>query len=128
MRLSLFALSIVSASLVFAGANAAADESSYYLDLVNASPDSLQTLAIGATDGSHYQVVPFADGALQGGGTTATVRIRSDAADCLRNIRLTFVTGYTLVQRDFNVCHRQRLTVKRSRSDETRTASMSKLP
>lgn len=116
-------LLLVSASLVLAGANAFADESSYYLDLVNDSADSVQTLAIAAAGSDRYVAVPLADGSLHGGGESVTVRIRSDPDSCLRNIRMTFATGYTLVQRDFNVCHRQRLTVKRSRSDETRTAS-----
>jgi len=116
-------LSLIFASIVLTSASAFAGESSYYLDLVNASSDSLRTLAIAAAGSEHYVAVPIADRTLHGGGEVATVRIRSDADSCLRNIRLTFVTGYTFTQRSFNVCHRQRLTVKRSSDDESRTAS-----
>jgi len=117
-------LSFLFASMSLFSAHAIAGESSYYLDLVNASPDSLQSFAIASADSDDYIVTSFADHALRGGGDTATLRIRSDAADCRRNIRLTFVTGYTLVQRDFNVCHRQRLTIKRSKGEEVQTSAM----
>ncbi len=114
--------SLVCASLALISATAIAGESSYYLDLVNASPDSVRTLAIAAPGSERYTVIPLDDRTLHGGGDVATVRIRSDAANCLRDIRLTFVTGSTVTQRDFNVCHRQRLTVKRSHDDTARTA------
>ena len=116
-------LSLVCTSLALASAHAFAGESSYYLDLVNASPDSIRSLAIAAAGSDRYIAIPIADHTLHGGGDVATVRIRSDGANCLRDLRVTFVTGHTLTQRDFNVCHRQRLTVLRSRDDETRTAS-----
>jgi len=116
-------LSLLCSSLALVGTHAVAGESSYYLDLVNASPDSIRSLSIAAADSDRYVAIPIGDRTLRGGGDVATVRIRSDGASCLRNIRLTFVTGYTFTQRAFNVCHRQRLTVMRSRDDETRTAS-----
>ena len=110
---------LVSALLALTGAHAVAGESSYYLDLVNASPDSLQALAIAPSGSNQFIAVTLAGEPLRGGGESATVRIRSDAENCLRDIRMTFVTGQTLVQRDFNVCHRQRLTIKRSKTDST---------
>lgn len=116
-------LSFACASLALVGMHAFAGESSYYLDLVNASPDSIRSLSIAAAGSDHYVAIAIADRTLHGGGDVATVRIRSDGANCLRDIRLTFVTGYTFTQRGFNVCHRQRLTVMRSRGDETSTAS-----
>jgi len=117
-------LSFLFASMSLFSAHAIAGESSYYLDLVNASPDSLESFAIASAGSGDYVVASFADQALRGGGSTATLRIRSVAADCLRDIRLTFVTGYTLVQRDFNVCHRQRLTIKRSKGEDVQPTSL----
>ncbi len=104
--------------LALSSAQAFASESSYYLDVINASADSLQTLAIAPAGSDRFVAVTLTGDTLHGGGNAATVRIRSDADNCLRNIRMTFVTGYSMIQRDFNVCHRQRLTIKRSKADE----------
>jgi hypothetical protein len=59
-----------------------------------------------ATAGSHvFKDVSFG-APLQGGGSATTIEVAGDG--CLRDLRIAFANGRTLVHKDFDVCKAQR--------------------
>src|SRR5688500_814839 len=86
-----------------------------YFDLVNASHDSVTSLAVApAGDRAFHEIDLGAP--LRGGVTSTTVEMPE--GDCVRDFRLTFADGRTLVYPGVDVCrHRQlRLTQRDGRS------------
>jgi hypothetical protein len=104
------------ASLLAATSHAyAGGATTHYFDLVNASHDSVTSFAVGpAGDSAFHQIDLGAP--LRGGVTSTTVEIPE--GDCVRDFRLTFADGRTLVYPGVDVCrHRQlRLTQRDGRS------------
>lgn len=86
-----------------------------YFDLVNASHDSVTSLAVApAGDRAFHEIALGAP--LRGGVTSTTVEVPE--GDCVRDFRLTFADGRTLVYPGIDVCrYRQlRLTQRDGRS------------
>lgn len=75
----------------------------HYLDVVNTAKDSLVAIAAAPAGSGDFRDLPLG-GALHGGGDSATVAIGRDSHGCLRDLRLEFVDGRVLIQRDFDVC------------------------
>jgi hypothetical protein len=86
-----------------------------YFDLVNASHDSVTSVAVAPAGDSTFHEIDFG-APLRGGVTSTTVEVPE--GDCVRDFRLTFADGRTLVYPGIDVCrHRQlRLTQRDGRS------------
>jgi hypothetical protein len=86
-----------------------------YFDLVNASHDSVTSVAVAPAGDSTFHEIDLG-APLRGGVTSATVEIPE--GDCARDFRLVFADGRTLVYPGVDVCrYRQmRLTQRDGRS------------
>lgn len=86
-----------------------------YFDLVNASHDSVTSLAVAPAGGDAFRDVDLGP-PLRGGVTSTTVELPQ--GDCVRDFRLAFADGRVLVYPDIDVCrHRQlRLSQRDGRS------------
>ena len=96
MRTLLFAL------IVAVPASACAQ--TYYLDIYNTAPESLVAFAQAPAGGGTFHPIILADTPVQGGGDSATVAFQKADGGCLRDLRLTFADGRTLIHPRFNVC------------------------
>jgi hypothetical protein len=77
-----------------------------YFDLVNASHDSVTSLAVAPAGGDAFHQIDFGP-PLRGGVTPTTVEIPE--GDCMRDFRLVFSDGRTLVYPGIDVCRYRRL-------------------
>ncbi len=86
-----------------------------YFDLVNASHDSVTSLAVAHAGESAFHEIDLG-APLRGGVTSATVEIPE--GDCVRDFLLVFADGRTLIYPGIDVCrYRQlRLTQRDGRS------------
>ncbi len=87
-----------------------------YFDLVNASFDSVVSLAVAPAGGDGFRELAF-DAPLRGGVTATTVQLPD--GDCLRDFRVAFSDGRTLLYPGIDVCRRSglRLTSRDGRAD-----------
>ena len=94
-----------------------------YFDLVNASHDSVTSLAIAPAGSDAFHEIELG-GPLRGGLTSTTVDIA--AGDCLRDFRLVFRDGRTLIYPDIDVCRYRslRLTAQDGKSGGRRTRTV----
>jgi hypothetical protein len=101
MRTAVLAVLLVAASHVHAGR-----ASTHYFDLVNAAHDSVTSLAVAPAGSDAFREVAF-DAPLRGGRTSTTV----DLADggCLRDLRVAFRDGRTLLYPGIDVCRNRQL-------------------
>ena len=77
-----------------------------YFDLVNASHDSVTSLAVAPAGSGAFRDVEL-DAPLRGGLTSTTVNLADGG--CLRDIRVAFRDGRTLVYPDIDVCRNRQL-------------------
>ena len=102
MRTAIFATLLAAAA---AHANAGPAPTRYF-DLVNTSHDSVTSLAVAPAGSGAFREVAL-DAPLRGGLTSTTV----DLADggCLRDLRVAFRDGRTLVYPEIDVCRNRQL-------------------
>ena len=96
---------IVSLFVLLTGAACAhAVETRHYLDLVNTAQDSITSFAAAPAGSGRF--VEANVGTLHGGGNAATVAIAAVAGrdGCLQDLRIGFVNGRVLTQKNFDVC------------------------
>jgi hypothetical protein len=113
MRLDRF---VVLASLLAAATHAHAERvPTRYLDLVNATHDSVASLEISPTGDNAFREFELGE-PLRGGTTSITLEI--PAGDCLRDFRFVFRDGRTLFYPGIDVCrhHKLRLATRDGRS------------
>jgi len=86
-----------------------------YFDLVNTSFDSLTSVAVAPAGGDAFRAIQLG-APLQGGLTAVTVELPD--GDCLRDFRMVFADGRTLLYSGIDVCryHQLRLTPRDGRS------------
>lgn len=103
------------AALLAAAAHANAERAqTRYFDLVNAAHDSVTSLAAALPGSGEFRDIEL-DGPLRGGHTSTTVEIPE--GDCLRNLRVVFSDGRTLIYPGIDVCrYRLHLTAKDGKS------------
>jgi len=77
-----------------------------YFDLVNTSHDSVTSLAVAPAGSGAFREVAL-DAPLRGGLTSTTVDLAEGG--CLRDLRVAFRNGRTLVYPDIDVCRNRQL-------------------
>lgn len=77
-----------------------------YFDLSNGTHDSVVSLAVAPAGSAEFREIVIGK-PLHGGNTATTVWI--DGNECLRDFRVEFRDGRTLVYRDVDVCRYRRL-------------------
>lgn len=80
-----------------------------YFDLVNASHESVTSLAVAPAGSDAFREIDLG-GPLRGGLTTTTVDIADGG--CLRDFRLSFGDGRTLIYPGIDVCRNRRLHLR----------------
>ncbi len=117
MRTAALATVLVTLLATAAHANAGSAPTRYF-DLVNTAHDSVTSLAVAPAGSGTFREVAL-DAPLRGGLTSTTV----DLADggCLRDLRVVFRDGRTLVYPRIDVCRNRqlRLTPNDGKSRET---------
>lgn len=90
-----------------------------YFDLVNASHDSVTSLAVAPAGSDDYARIDLGP-PLRGGVTPATVEMPD--GDCLRDVRVGFADGRTLLYPGIDVCRHGglRLQARDGRGDASR--------
>lgn len=83
---------------------AIASAQTYYLDIYNTAPESLVSFAQARAGSGAFHPIVLADHPVQGGGDSATVAFQKSDGGCLRDLRLTFADGRTLIHPRFDVC------------------------
>jgi hypothetical protein len=102
----------VLATLLIAATHAHAERTpTRYFDFINASHDSVTSLAIAPAGSDAFHEVDLG-GPLRGGFTSITVNI--DDGGCLRDFRLVFRDGRTAIYPDVDVCRHRRLRFTRT--------------
>jgi len=100
-----------------------------YFDLVNTAHDSVTSLAVAPAGSDAFREIELG-APLRGGLTSATVEIPGDG--CLRDFRLVFRDGRTLVYPDVDVCRYRslRLTARdgKLRDPDTRAEATVRVP
>lgn len=98
-----------------AGANAERGNG-HYFSLFNTTPDSVTALSVARAGSADFQPVDIGE-PLRGGNTATTVWLETAKGDCLRDLRVEFRGGRTLVYSDIDVCrhHQLRLTSRDGR-------------
>ena len=97
----------VLATLLVAAAHAHAGHApTRYFDLVNASHDSVTSLAVAPAGGGDFREVAL-DAPLRGGLTSTTVDLAEGG--CLRDLRVAFRDGRTLLYPGIDVCRNRQL-------------------
>lgn len=81
-----------------------------YFDIVNASHDSVTALAVAPAGGNAFRGIEL-DAPLRGGLTSVTVEVPEGA--CLRDFRLVFGDGRTLLYPGVDVCRHRQLRLSR---------------
>ena len=76
----------------------------YYLDIVNTAPSSMRSFEVARAGSDRFHPVEMGDVPLQGGGASTTIAIRKGDDGCLRDVRVNFVDGRSVIHRDFNIC------------------------
>jgi hypothetical protein len=99
MRIVLFAL-------VIAASQASAATPARYVEFVNTARDSVTSIGIAVAGSDAYEDVSLGALPLQGGGSARTIEVAGES--CLRDLRIAFANGRTLVHKDFDVCKAQR--------------------
>jgi hypothetical protein len=97
---------IILVPLLVVAMHANAEPTTRYFDLVNATYDSVTSLAIAPAGSDAFRDIEF-DAPLHGGVTSTTVEIPD--GDCLRDIRVAFKDGRALLYAGINVCRYGRL-------------------
>lgn len=107
---------VVAALLAAAPAHADAGRApSRYFDLVNASHDSVTSLAFAPPGSGAFRNIEL-DGPLRGGRTSTTVKIPNGG--CVHDLRVVFRDGRTLVYPGIDTCrYRLHLTAKDGKPD-----------
>jgi len=77
-----------------------------YFDLVNAARDSVTSLAVAPAGSDAFRDIDLG-APLRGGLTSTTVELAD--GDCLRDFRLTFRNGRTLVYPGIDICNHRGL-------------------
>jgi hypothetical protein len=95
-----------SASLAAACAHASAAPVRY-LDIVNASYDSVTSVAVAAAGDAGFRELMMG-APLRGGTTSTTIELPPDGG-CLRDLRVAFADGRTLLYPRIDVCRHGRL-------------------
>ena len=111
---------VLATLLAAAAAHAHAERAqTRYFDLVNASHDSVTSLAVAPAGSDAFREIELG-APLRGGLTSATVDVA--AGDCLRDFRLVFRDGRTLIYPDVDVCRYRslRLTANDGNSGDSR--------
>ena len=112
MRLQLALLILLPAFAIVAGLQAhAGDAPTRYFDLINASHDSVTSLAVAPAGGEAFHDVDLGS-PLRGGVTSTTVELPQ--GDCVRDFRLAFADGRVLVYPGIDVCRHRQLRLTRS--------------
>jgi hypothetical protein len=96
---------------------------SRYFDLINASHDSVTSFEVAPAGSDAFRRIELG-APLRGGLTSTTVDVA--AGDCLRDFRLVFRDGRTLVYPDIDVCRYRslRLTANDGKSDDSRARTV----
>jgi hypothetical protein len=94
-----------------------------YFDLVNASHDSVTSLAIAPAGSDAFREVELGV-PLRGGLTSTTVDVAD--GDCLRDFRLVYRDGRTLIYPDIDVCRYRslRLTAQDGKAGDPRARAV----
>jgi len=115
MQLIYFAA--LAALLAVSTANANAERSAgHYFVLFNATHDSMTALSVAPAGSADFRPVGIST-PLHGGNTATTLWLETANSGCLRDLRVEFRGGRTLVYRDINVCrhHQLRMTARDGR-------------
>ena len=83
---------------------AIASAQTYYLDIYNTAPESLVSFAQARAGSGAFHPIVLADHPVQGGGDSVIVAFHKADGGCLRDLRLTFADGRTLIHPRFNIC------------------------
>ena len=107
MRMHPALLVLLPAFAIAAGFDAHAEDApTRYFDLVNASHDSVTSLAVARAGDAAFDDIDLGK-PLRGGVTSTTVEI--PAGDCVRDFRLVFADGRVLVYPGIDVCRYRQL-------------------
>lgn len=84
--------------------NPAAADAVYYIDIVNTAPNNITSLEMALRGSNQFHSILPGNEPVHGGGESVTVAVRRGNDGCLRDLRVGFSDGRTLVHPDFNIC------------------------